>query len=284
MAAKDKSSESLRILSDVQCLAPDLFAVDGLLRMFPGAVIPVRMTIIRLSNSNSDLVVYSPFPPHLVDLSTYGRVAAVVAPSCGHFLWARAFADAHPGSTLYASAGLAAKRPSEDWGTLIDENSSEEIVSNDVAVKYLHSSLLCEVVLCHKPSRTFICCDLAFNMPKSYTSPLVPWTTQLFLWFSDVQRPLCSSRLLKMLLKPSCPALLLDLDYVLKEWDWDRFVPGHGLVVESGAKEVFTSGMYQFVKENGTPSSGNNPGLCRYLIPAAAVAIIAYASKRYMGW
>lgn len=237
----------LTVLTRPEQIAPDLFAISGQIDFLPGVLMPLRMTILR--QPGRSLVVYSPFDPNLVDMSALGTVKAVVAPSTMHWTYARAFQAAHPGSTLYASPGLAERFPREHWGVVVTPDTPEDALGPGVKIRVLSAwCVFQELVLFHAASRTLVAGDLAFNLTPAALAA-APLGCRVFVTAGRGGGPLDWSVAVKLLARAGCREGVKQLDAVLRDWDWDRFVPGHGAVVEHGAKEVFRAGVYRYVSD-----------------------------------
>lgn len=97
-------------------------------------------------------------------------------------------------------------------------------------------------------SKTLVAADLAFN----FTPKFLAETTRGFRWFVKLVRgegPLDWSVTVKLLARSGCKNGIKQLDAMLEEWDWERFVMCHGEVVEQGAKVLFREGVYQYVSD-----------------------------------
>lgn len=260
----------LTVLSGPEEIAPDLFVVDGIFCSF-GINLPHRMVIIRLSPSNR-LVIYSPFSPTLVDLSSFGSVAAVIAPNAFHDSFARPFVDAHPGAVLYSSCGLPKKHPDTDWGVVLDEGSAEDIIDENLRVRVLTKfKAMEEIVLLHVPSKSLIACDLSFNMSTESLS-VVDAKSRILLKALGATGTLHWSFPGRMLFRSSCKELFPQIQGIMEEWDWDRFVMSHGEIVTS-AKEKWRNGNYGWVEQIAT---GKDYSWCMALIAGLTAGFAGY--------
>lgn len=88
-----------------------------------------------------------------------------------------------------------------------------------------------EHVFLHHASRTLIVADAFFNLPTANK-----WVIRLLMRAADMGGKPRPSRMFRALIR-SRLAFSISLRKVL-EWDFDRIVPGHGDVINSGAKEV----------------------------------------------
>jgi len=191
--------------------APDLWSAEYTLAWQFGLVpIPVRMTVIRLRDGA--LVVHSPAPLDAAlraELDALGRVAFLVVPAA-HGKFARVAAAAYPSAQV-----LEAERAPEAW-------------AGEVETQLVAGFRLREVVLLHRPSRTLVITDLAFNIHRAEHR-----FARLFFRANGMWQHFGPSRLIRRLAVSSRAEMRRSLEAILK-WDFERILPGHGEVVERG--------------------------------------------------
>ena len=133
------------------------------------------------------------------------------------------------GLESWAAPGLPEKRPDLSFDHVVTETC--EPFGDDVQLIPLRCfSLTNEVVLLHRPSRTLVVTDLVFNFTADY-----PWLTRAAM-FSSGAYPGCQASMLERVgmdrgIAREEIAGLLALDF-------DRLVPAHGAVIETGGKEA----------------------------------------------
>ena len=127
----------------------------------------------------------------------------------------------------------------------------------DFQYEYFPSHVNKELVFNYKPDRTMIQADLIMNLPaneqfsKSSDSPEVGLPTKMmnsifttrgnalgharFVWYaaSSADRGSFGASVAKV-----------------NQWDFDRIIPCHGDVIESGGKQIFRNVMQFFLKNN----------------------------------
>ena len=96
-----------------------------------------------------------------------------------------------------------------------------------------------EIVFCHRPSRTLLLTDLAFNVRESPSLP-----TRLWLRLNGVYGRFGPSRVARALIRDRAAARD-SLDRILA-WDFDRVVVSHGVVLESRGRRVLRNA-YQWM-------------------------------------
>jgi hypothetical protein len=214
-------------------IADDVWGVERKLRMFSGLAMPTKMTIVRLPGGG--LFLHSPVPldPGLARaLDALGPVQAALAPNSFHYLFLSDYARAYPGVRLFLAPGLRERVPSVVAGTVVA-----------AAATVWHESLAhlvfgpvrgwSEVVLFHRPSRTLVLTDLAFNLKRfasfferiawrltGVPASFGPSRTARLTFFRDAG--LAGPHLRRML-----------------EWNFERIVVAHGDVVADDACGAF---------------------------------------------
>ena len=216
-------------------LDSDLWVTEAPLR-FLGLEVGARMTVVRLPNG--DLFLHSPIALDealRAEIDALGRVAFLVAPNKLHHLFLGDWVDAYPDADLYLAPGLDAKRkdlsakgvlgdaPEPGWSEVLDQ----------VALQGF--SFANEVVFFHRPSRTVILTDIAFNVgPESAT------LTRAFFKMNGVYEKLSPTVLEKILIRDRA-AFRIGLERIL-EWPFERVIVSHGAVKETGGREDLTKG------------------------------------------
>lgn len=124
--------------------------------------------------------------------------------------------------------------------------SVSEEFDHEFDAEYVHSHANKELVFNHKPSRTLIEADLLFNLPateqmsktgESATSGLL---TRLMNSLNNTKGEALGQRRFLWYLasaadRPSFNASMKKID----SWDFDRIIPCHGDVIETGGKGIF---------------------------------------------
>ena len=212
-------------------LSEDLFVLD--VPFSVGAMaLGGRMTVIRLPEGG--LWLHSPVKLDAEKKSAVdalGPVRFLVAPNTMHHLSLGDWAAAYPEAKVLAPAGLRAKRPD----LRIDVELSDVMdVGQSPTIELLlaHGIPKLEEFACfHRPSRTLLLTDLAFNIHETPS-----WLTRTYLKLCGAYGKLAATWLLKSMVKDKA-ALRAWRERVLG-WDFERVVPCHGQVLEKGGKEA----------------------------------------------
>lgn len=192
-----------------------------------------QLTVVRLPSGG--LWIHSPVPwtPALRSaLAALGPVHHVVGPNRFHDECLREFQLEYPDAHYHAAPGLAADRRDIRFSTAPLANTPHPAWS-DTLDQHLVAGMprLNEVVFLHRPSRTLILADLAFNL-----GPPAPLFTQLALRLSGAGDRFAPTRTCKLLMRDR-PAVRASLDRLLA-WEFDRILVGHGRNLETNGKNA----------------------------------------------
>ncbi|MBZ4416083.1 DUF4336 domain-containing protein [Myxococcus sp. RHSTA-1-4] len=195
-----------------------------------------RMTVIRLPDGG--LWVHSPvrFGPEVrAAVDALGPVRFLVAPNLMHHLALQDWAAAYPEAKVAAPAGLRRKRPElridVELGDTPDAGWAGAI--DQVLVRGMPK--LDECLFFHRPSRTVLVTDLAFNIHRTGS-----WFTRAYLKLCGAWQRLSPTLITRAVMKDKA-AVRASLDKVLA-WDAERVVVCHGDVVERGGREALVDG------------------------------------------
>lgn len=203
-------------------------------RPMPLMKLPCRTTVIQLQGAR---ILLSPASTLGVDhLREAGAVTDIVAPSLLHLDGVPAAAAAHPEARVWGPAGAAEKLPGPTWLVL-----GAEPWPFDGELAYLalgDMPKVCESLFLHRASRSLFTTDLVFNIlePRGFGS----W---LILNVFGTHGRFGVSRLFAGMVKDKA-AFERSVREILA-LDFDRLVPAHGSVVESGAKAALTAALHQ---------------------------------------
>ena len=231
----------------LEVFGPNIWVVHQRLRFF-GMEFGTRMAVVRLRNSNSSLLVYSPVRLDSElgrDLDSLGTVGYVVAPSPLHHLFVQDFSAAYPEARIFACPGLSRRRPD----LRIDE------VLGDVHGPWYPSMNhlifrgvvgLPEAVFFHRESATLMVCDLLFNVHKASSSWM--WT---FGKLNGLFR-FGPTRLMRLATRDRSAARS-SVDQILS-WGVERIVLAHGELIETGGHQALLAA-YSWLYRDAPPAA-----------------------------
>ena len=201
-------------------------------RRMPLMQLPCRTVVMQLQSAR---VLFSPASTltaqHLRDA---GAVTDIVGPSLLHLEGGPAAVAAHPSARLWGPKGAVKKQPGHEWAVLGMEPWPFEGELAHVALEGMPT--VRESVFLHRASGSLLVTDLAFHIdqPRGFG----PW---LLLSLFGTHGRFGVSRLFARMVKDKA-AFERSLDAVLA-LDFDRLVPAHGTVVESGAKAALRAAL-----------------------------------------
>jgi Domain of unknown function (DUF4336) len=219
----------------LRALAENLWVAERP-QTFYGLPVGTRMTVIRLSGGR--LLLHSPVvldAPLRAALDAIGRVRYAVAPNRVHHLYAGEVARVYPGTRLWVAPGLERKRPDLSFVAVLGDEAPEEWREEVGQVFFRGRPYENEVVFLHRPSRTLLLCDLAFNFGPRAATP-----TRLLMKLIRSYGRFGPSKLDPLLIRDRAAARA-SLERILA-WDFDRIVVAHGEVLERGGHEALRAG------------------------------------------
>ncbi|KAL4925149.1 putative nuclear protein Qri2/Nse4 [Aspergillus undulatus] len=226
----------------------------------------VRGCKVRMSSGS--IAVFSPVnltPAVRETISSLGgRVKYIAALDLEHHIHLTPWEKAFPDAEIIAPEGLSEKRQSvpEYKDTPIQhilrqqdaakDNGKEWLISEEFNkefdVEFVHGHVNKELVFLHKPSLTLIEADLLFNLParEQYSKTGEDANSGIL---TKIMRPLLSTqppatwqkRIVWYLFSSADRKAFGESMKRIDKWEFNRLIPCHGDVIESGAKGVFRS-------------------------------------------
>ena len=219
----------------MRAIAPDIWVAERP-QTFYGLPVGTRMTVMRLPGDR--LLLHAPVELDSElrkELDAIGRVTYAVAPNRVHHLYAGKVAKHYPGTRLWIAPGLETKRPELAYVAILGDEAPEEWREQVGQVFFAGRPYENEVVFFHRPSRTLILCDLAFNF-----GPRNAWPTRVLMRVMRSYGSFGPSKLDPLLIRDR-RAARASLEKILA-WDFDRVVIAHGEILESGGREALREG------------------------------------------
>ena len=215
---------------------PRLYTYEQALR-FLGFEIGRIMSVIELSSGG--LFVQSPaeltadLHAALDDLGDV-RFVAPASKLHGH-LYMEQYRAAYPDAQLLAAPGLDARRSDLAFDHLLGDTPDPRWADDIDQVAILGNRWVTEIAFFHRASRTVILGDVAYPIGPDH-----PRKTRLMARIAGVYgrvRPTLDFRL-TITNEAAFRRSILDV----LEWDFDRVIPGHGMIVETGGKQAVIDG------------------------------------------
>jgi hypothetical protein len=263
-----------------RALIPGVLAIHSLpfLRVF--LEIGGRATAIKLKTKDEGVLVFAPIPwgpeaqSFLKTLEPNKEISQInvkylVAPDVEHHMALKSWKEQFPNAKIFGPEALIEKKKSEgitidyafneaDGKTLLaEENISthtrldipSEII-NEFDFAYFPHHVNKELVLLHKPTKTFLTADLFFNLPSfeqyegSHINPVggLSFLTKYLAIDSWLQRKVFGSSLPKK-----------DYEGVLNaiyQWGFERIIPCHGEILEGlNVRDRFANLFEKYIKK-----------------------------------
>jgi len=210
----------------LRSIAPGVH-VHERLQGFYGLEVGARMTVLTLDDG---LLLYSPTDADPDAVSALGTPRWLLAPSKLHHLYAGPWMAR--GVEGWCAPGLPEKRPELSFAGVVSE-ASEPFGDQVLLIPLSCFDFTNEVVLLHRPSRTLVVTDLVFNF-----GPTAPWLTRAAMACSGGY-PGCRTTVIERV-GMKRPAAREDLTRLLA-LDFDRLIPCHGEIIETGGREALRS-------------------------------------------
>ncbi|KAF2859059.1 hypothetical protein K470DRAFT_259230 [Piedraia hortae CBS 480.64] len=250
-----------------------------------------RGTVVQLQTGN--LAVFSPValtPTLQRELSTMGtgKVSYIAALDQEHHIFISEWHKYFPEARVLAPDTLPVYRekqgydklPAENWVLFKDGGMpvSPEFDAEFESV-YLPEHVNKELVFCHKPTRTLIEADLMFNMPATEqfsrvtekSGMLVNSLTRAFQYFTTTNGENPPQQRMASLIARNDPAGFSKHVKTIASWGFDRMIPCHGDVIETGGLDAFKRVFKAQLAAYPTVANGNGatPPLPDHTKPAA---------------
>ena len=180
-----------------------------------------------------------------------GTVKYLIAPDIEHHLFLDSWHDAYPDASLIGPEELKIKRDrmgkSLPWTYLWKRGvppSVDAAFDQEFKYTFVWAHPNHELVFFHKPTRTLIQADLMFNLPateqysKSGTSATSGYLTKAFIFFSNPQNTWVKKFTWYFMSSNDRPSFNQNIR-TIDSWPFDRMIPCHVDVIESGAHSMF---------------------------------------------
>lgn len=237
---------------DASVLAVEAQSVSS--RSFYIHICNTKALPVRLQNGT--LAVFSPVA--LTDetrtrMSKMGTVKYITATDQEHHIFLDEWHKAFPDAKVIGPDSLAPKREKSGqalpWSVLFKKSEATTIDADfdrEFDYEYVDAHANKELVFNHKPSRTLIEADLLFNLPateqmsKSGVSPHAGLLTKLFVAINNTQgSAIWQKRFMWHAISAGDRQGFNKSIAKIDGWDFDRIIPCHGDVIESGGKGIF---------------------------------------------
>ncbi|MGY3143035.1 hypothetical protein ACVWYQ_000034 [Bradyrhizobium sp. USDA 3397] len=169
-----QSSDAGVSTASLSRVTDDIWIVNDKPISAAGLQLPVRMTVIRLSNG--DLVLHSPvrYSPALrQELERLGTIRCLLAPNIAHWMFLPEWQRQLPQAAVLAARGLAARWQVRAAGLRIDRelgDTTPEEWAADLETVSVNAPMFSEIELFDRRSRTLVLTDLVQNLDPDHLS------------------------------------------------------------------------------------------------------------------
>ncbi|KAK5048196.1 hypothetical protein LTR84_005866 [Exophiala bonariae] len=228
-----------------------------------------RTTIVKLLSGS--LAVFSPI--RLTEkvkqkIRSLGRVLFITVLNLEHHLFLSDWANEYTDAIIIGMEGLSEKRSERKD---IETIKFTHVISTTNETKGVHAAFDAEfeyefmaasrnkdVVFHHKPSATLIQADILFNLPALEQYSLVSKTdsgilTRIFNKVLTTKGSLLGQKIILWYSVAQNKEDFAKSTTIIGEWAFDRMIPCHGDVIETGARSIFRSATDWFTVKEGSP-------------------------------
>jgi len=246
--------EKVMVIRD---LTPTLTTLSVPFLRFGRLKIGGRGTLVKLQTGN--VAVFSPvaLTPAVKDkVRSLGQIKYIVAPDIEHHIFLSTWVNEYPDAEVIGMEGLPEKREGDpatkgtkfahvfSASNKLDLTISPEFDA-EFSYEYFHTHGNKELVFLHKPTRTLIEADLLFNLPateqfsKTGLNPNSGFLNKLFGGIMHTRGDMIwQKRILWYGVGGKGRQAFGESANRIKAWDYDRIIPCHGDVIETGGKAI----------------------------------------------
>lgn len=225
-----------------------------------------RGTLVQLKTGS--VAVFSPValtPEVKTKVSSLGTLRYIVATDIEHHIFVSPWAKEYPGAEVIGMEGLPEKREGDEatkgvkFAHVFSASNKKDMrispeFDDEFDYEFIHSHQNKELVFLHKPTKTMIEADFIFNFPSTEqysktghdaTSGLF---TKLFGALNTKGDMVWQKRFLWYVAGGKDRAGFAESVKRMNTWDFDRIIPCHGDVIETGGKSVLQRATAWFVE------------------------------------
>ncbi|QIW96344.1 hypothetical protein AMS68_001862 [Peltaster fructicola] len=241
----------------VNKVAPTILTFASPFMRFGRIKIGGRATVVKLATGST--AIFSPVAltkSVRSEVEALGPIKYIVASDQEHHIFLEDWHKAYPDAKVLGPDSLPELRKKQNYFAIPDPRFHaakkgerflvDEDFDKEFDVEYVPAHANKELVFNHRPTRTLIEADLLFNLPateqfsKSGVSATSGILTNLFVGINNVKSVWQQRFLWYMASAGDRPDFNKSVG-VIEKWDFDRIIPCHGDIIETGGKSVFQS-------------------------------------------
>ncbi|GAA5939304.1 hypothetical protein JCM3775_007183 [Rhodotorula graminis] len=228
-----------------------------------GGVVPFggRSTAIKLQDGSVWLGASHPLDPATLDaINDLGPVKHIVQFDAEHGMYTKQYHDAFPSAKLYLPVGgvdkWKKKQPLPE-GTVTFEHGVHETDPFEATTggeikssSFVKAHINQDIAFLHVPTKTLIEADLLMNLPpteqysRSSARSTIPFLSGMMKPGSTAQKRFVHY------LAAKDKKEMADAAKKVATWDFDRIIPCHGDVIETGGHKAWTDTYAWFLENN----------------------------------
>ncbi|MBW0499039.1 hypothetical protein O181_038754 [Austropuccinia psidii MF-1] len=223
-----------------------------------------RSTAVKLSNSTVWLLASTPLNDETErKLEQLGPVKYIVVVDLEHTLFTPQYAKAYPQAKIFGPEGLAQKLGLNVLEWTRDQNPldcvDDSVLKNEIKAEYFDGFVNKDIAFLHVPSKTLIEGDLLFNLPptEQYSKSPESATNIWSKFFAFKPNSIFHQRFLYNIAATNKKAMARSA-FKVSRWDFDRIIPCHGDVIETGGKTAWRDAFALYLKD---VEAGKFPGV-----------------------
>lgn len=202
----------------------------------------IRMSAVRLRNG--DLFLLSPTPlddSTAEKLNNLGKVKFLVCPNVVHHLYVGDYKKKWPDAKVIGVKGLKEKRKDVEFDGIMGQDNKTYGFEDEIEYRHFSASRNQDTLYLHRPSNTLLTADLMFNMPPTEQYPPNHRFNFLLRSMYGALKPgtLTHKIFTRYAMATDSKQMKEDVKFVAENWRFERIVPCHGNVLESGAEKAF---------------------------------------------
>jgi len=216
-----------------------------------------RGTLVKLQSGG--IAVFSPpalTPEVKKTVEELGELKYIAAPDLEHHIFLGPWHEAYPNAKVIGPEGLPEKREKAKneavpFAAIFTKANRETMVIDpefdaEFEYEYMAAHTNKEIAFFHKPTKTLIEADVLFNLPghEQFSKTGSPadegYLTKLWIRITNTQGAAMGQRRLQWYgLSAGDREGFAKSVQKINAWDFDRIIPCHGEVIETGGKSIF---------------------------------------------
>ena len=211
-------------------------------------IVPIggRSTAIKLSDSSVWLLASTPLTDETrQQIDQLGPVKFIAVADMEHTGFITQYTDAYPEAKVYVPEGVAKKLGINvhEWTSDKNHNPMEydtQVLKDEIKAEYFDGFINKDIAFLHVPSKTLIQADLLFNLPAhEQYSKSKELASNFTSWFGTLSPDSKIHQRFVYNLAATNKTSMAHSAYKVDQWDFDRIIPCHGDVIDTGGKEAW---------------------------------------------